>query len=117
MIMKLRLVFILSFILIIFFSSDNSTWAKTAEVEKVEDAIEVLEAIAFIPEEGIPPVLLREAYAIAVIPSVVKLGLTVGGRYGKGIMMGRDDKGEWGLPFFVNFLIVQRVFSLRFFLE
>ena len=103
MIMKLRLISILSLVLVIFFSSEP-VWAKTAEVEKVEDATEVLEAITLIPEEGIPPALLRQAYAIAVIPSEVKLGFTVGGRYGKGIMMGRDDKGEWGLPFFVNLI-------------
>lgn len=101
MIMKLRLISMLSLILVIFFIPD-SIWAQTAEIEKVEDATEVLEAIALIPEEGIPPVLLRQAQAIAVIPSVVKLGFTMGGRYGKGIMMGRDEKGEWGLPFFVN---------------
>lgn len=101
--MKLRLIFVLSLILVIFFPPE-SIWAKTAEIEKVEDAAEVLEAIALIPEEGIPPVLLRQAYAIAVIPSVVKLGFTVAGRYGKGIMIGRDEKGEWGLPFFVNLI-------------
>lgn len=79
-------------------------FAHEPETEKVQEAIEVLEALRAIPEQGIPPVLLREAQAIVVIPGTVKLGFMVAGRHGTGIMLGRDENGRWGLPFFVNFL-------------
>lgn len=101
--MNPRILSVLFFGLVFFFSSFDNSWAQNAEIEKADDANEVLKAIALIPEQSIPPVLLRQAQAIAVIPSVVKLGFMLGGRHGKGIMMGRDKKGEWGIPFLVNF--------------
>jgi len=79
----------------------GSAWAD--EIQQVKEATEVLQAIAKIPEKSIPPALLSSAQAIAVIPSVVKLGFIVAGRYGKGVMLGRDEDGKWGMPFLVTF--------------
>ncbi|MGV1099130.1 lipid-binding SYLF domain-containing protein [Thiovibrio sp. JS02] len=79
-------------------------WSHEVEVEKVEAASAVLDALSVIPEQSIPPVLLREAQALVVIPAAVKIGFMVAGRHGTGIMVGRDENGEWGLPFLVNFL-------------
>ncbi len=79
----------------------GSVWAD--ERQQVKDATEVLEAIAAIPEKSIPPALLSSARAIAVIPNVVKLGFIVAGRHGKGVMLGRDEDGKWGMPFLVTF--------------
>jgi lipid-binding SYLF domain-containing protein len=72
------------------------------EAEIIHNSIEVLEDIRAIPENKIPPALLREAEAIAVIPSVYKVGFIVGGRYGKGVVSVRDDKGNWQNPFFIK---------------
>jgi lipid-binding SYLF domain-containing protein len=72
------------------------------EAEIIHSSIEVLEDIRAIPENKIPPALLREAEAIAVIPSVYKVGFIVGGRYGKGVVSVRDDKGNWQNPFFIK---------------
>lgn len=73
------------------------------EAEIIHNSIEVLEDIRAIPENKIPPALLREAEAIAVIPSVYKVGFIVGGRYGKGVVSVRDDNGNWQNPFFIKF--------------
>jgi lipid-binding SYLF domain-containing protein len=69
---------------------------------KIEDSVEVVKSIKAIPEEGIPPVLLRQAQGIMIIPGVIKLGFIVGGRYGTGILTVRDDKGNWSDPVFVK---------------
>jgi lipid-binding SYLF domain-containing protein len=69
---------------------------------KIEDCAEVVRAIKAIPEEGIPPVLLKNAQGIMIIPGVVKLGFMVGGRYGTGILTVRDEKGSWADPVFVK---------------
>ncbi len=74
----------------------------TSELEKVNDAIEVIEEMVEIPEEGIPEALLSNAYGIAIIPKVIKAAWVVGGRYGKGIILVRNERGQWGNPCFVR---------------
>lgn len=74
----------------------------TSELEKVNDAIEVIEEMIEIPEEGIPDALLSKAYGIAIIPKVIKAAWVVGGRYGKGVILVRDDRGRWGNPCFIR---------------
>jgi lipid-binding SYLF domain-containing protein len=54
------------------------------------------------PEQNIPTWLLERAYAIAVVPDVIKVGLGIGGRRGKGVLVVRRDNGEWSNPVFVN---------------
>lgn len=65
-------------------------------------ADEVLRDILTIPESSIPPSLLSQAQAIAIIPDVVKLGLVIGGRYGKGVIMLRNrNTHAWTDPVFI----------------
>jgi len=81
--------------------------AKTAgaadEAKKLDAAADVFKEIVAIPEKGLPPALLREAYGIAIVPGVIKLGFIVGGRHGKGVLMVRTEDGEWSNPSFVSF--------------
>jgi len=71
------------------------------ETRKVEDAIEVMEDIMSIPEKSIPEDLLREAHAIAIIPSVIKVGYVVGGKFGRGVVVVRNKTG-WSYPSFIT---------------
>lgn len=72
------------------------------EEEKIGEATEVVREIMAIPEKGIPPALLRNAYGVAVFPGVIKVGLIVGGRYGKGVLVVREKDGDWSAPSFVT---------------
>lgn len=76
--------------------------AATREEERVSDATDVLDQLLNIPEQAIPPNLLSRAYAVAVIPDVVKLGFGIGARHGKGILVVRRDDGSWSNPAFVG---------------
>src|SRR6478735_505157 len=58
--------------------------AGVREEAKAEDAARVLGEIMRIPEIAVPEKMFTEAYAIAVVPDVVKAGLFLGGRGGKG---------------------------------
>lgn len=62
----------------------------------------VLDELMAMPEQNIPTWLLERAHAVAVIPSVIKVGLVIGGRRGKGVMVVRRDNGSWSNPVFVN---------------
>lgn len=75
---------------------------ESEEVARLESCIRVLKEIMEIPEQGIPPSLLGEAEAIAIIPSTYKAGFIVGGRYGKGVIAARDEHGNWQNPFFIT---------------
>lgn len=76
--------------------------AGSSEEKKVGEAAVVLRELTTIPEEGIPPKLMQQAYAIAVIPDVLKVGFIFGGRRGEGIMSVRTDSGRWSNPTFIT---------------
>lgn len=76
--------------------------AERREIAKVEDATAVLRQIVSIPERNIPPALLRNAGGIAIIPHVIKAGFILGGRYGTGVLMVRNEKGQWSYPAFIS---------------
>lgn len=63
---------------------------------------QVVSELMRMPEQNIPTWLLERAYAVAVIPSVIKVGLGIGGRRGKGVLAVRKDNGSWSNPIFVN---------------
>lgn len=69
---------------------------------RIESATEVLQQFTRIPEQGIPPTLLRNAYGIAVIPNVIKAGFMLGGAYGQGILVKRQPDGSWSNPSFIT---------------
>src|SRR5688500_14896075 len=62
----------------------------------------VLTELMQMPDQNIPTWLLERAYAVAVIPAVIKVGLGIGGRRGKGVLVVRKDNGTWSNPIFVN---------------
>lgn len=63
---------------------------------------QVLSELMSMPEQNIPTWLMERAYAVAVIPTVIKVGLGIGGRRGKGVLVVRKDNGSWSNPIFVN---------------
>jgi lipid-binding SYLF domain-containing protein len=81
-------------------------WSATAfarnEAKKVQESADVLSTIMKIPEKGIPPVLLRDAKAIAIIPGVIKGAFVVGGRHGTGVLSVRTQDDSWSDPVFVS---------------
>ena len=58
-------------------------FAGIKERDKVEQAILTLDEIMAIPEKGIPPTLLANAEAIAIIPNVIKAGVVTSARSGR----------------------------------
>ena len=76
--------------------------AATREERRVADATDVLDQLLRIPERSIPPALLSRAYAVAVIPNVVKVGFGLGARRGKGVLVVRQDDSSWSNPAFIT---------------
>ena len=76
--------------------------AATREEKRVADAADVLDQLSRIPEKAIPPNLLSRAYAIAVVPNVVRAAFGLGARRGKGIIVVRQDDNSWSNPAFIT---------------
>lgn len=76
--------------------------AATEEEDRVATATAVLEQLADIPEQYVPPSLLDSAHGVAVIPNVIKIGLGIGGRHGKGVLVVRDAESDWSNPVFIS---------------
>lgn len=87
-------------LLLVAFSSTGAM-AKN-ETKTVKDATNVLQKIQKIPEKGIPPVLLKDAKAVAIIPGVIKGAFMVGGERGRGVMLVKKEDGSWSDPVFLS---------------
>lgn len=75
---------------------------KTPE-ERIQGAIRTLDEMASEDDARYMTRILKDAYGVAIFPSVVKAGFIIGGRYGEGLLLRHDRKtGRWYGPNFVN---------------
>ncbi|WP_041354004.1 lipid-binding SYLF domain-containing protein [Nitratiruptor sp. SB155-2] len=64
-------------------------------------AVNALDRFMALPEERIPPKLLRRAAAIAIVPNLIRGGFVVGARFGKGVLLVKNRNG-WSDPVFIK---------------
>ncbi|BCA79281.1 lipid-binding SYLF domain-containing protein [Desulfuromonas sp. AOP6] len=100
--MKMRRVVWMLVALCCGFLSVSSAIAAEEQTRKVEQAAEIMRQIMAIPEQAIPPQLLENSHGIAIIPAVIKVGFVFGGRYGKGVVLVRQEDGAWSNPCFIS---------------
>jgi len=77
-------------------------FAASKEETRVADATDVVDQLLRIPEKGVPTALLSRAYAVAVIPRVIKVGFGLGARRGKGVLVVRQEDNSWSNPAFIT---------------
>ena len=97
--MRLRQAFIVIFLS---FVTAMPAVAATKEERRVADATDTLDQLLRIPEQAVPEALLSRAYAVAVIPHVIKVGFGVGARRGKGVLVVRQEDNTWSNPAFIT---------------
>jgi lipid-binding SYLF domain-containing protein len=67
--------------------------------ERLAESALVLKEVLEAPDKGIPTDLLNSAYCVVVVPGVKKVGFVVGGKYGRGFIVCRNDVAAgWGAP-------------------
>ncbi|MEJ5230073.1 MAG: lipid-binding SYLF domain-containing protein [Pseudothermotoga sp.] len=72
-------------------------------VERLTGALSILKELSNIPDSGAFVELLRQSEGIAIYPSLIKVGLVIGGQYGEGLVFKRDTStGKWFGPVFVK---------------
>jgi lipid-binding SYLF domain-containing protein len=77
-------------------------WAGHHEMQTVEWAAETVHAFASIPLRGIPRSLLHDAAGVAVLPRVLRAGLLIDGRFGRGVVLVHEPDGSWSNPVFAT---------------
>src|SRR5256712_5318493 len=80
-------------------AQDESKGDQGKAADRVKAAAKVLDEVEAAPDQGIPEEILGSAECVAVVPSMLKGGFIVGGRYGRGIASCRTPKG-WSAPAF-----------------
>lgn len=83
-------------------TTSSAAIADSDPAQKMDDATSVLQQFVNIPENKIPSALLRQAYGIAVIPSVLKIGFIGAGEHGDGVLSVRTPDGKWSDPTFIS---------------
>ena len=74
------------------------SYAESSELDlRIGEAKQVMAEVMATPDQSIPEELLAKCKAIAIYPSVLKAGFILGGRFGKGVVLKKDEKtGHWG---------------------
>jgi lipid-binding SYLF domain-containing protein len=81
----------------------SGTEASSVPETRIEDALKVLQEMSTQEDCGTMSDLLARAKGVAIFPSVVKAGLMLGARHGKGVVLKRDSAtGQWYGPSFVE---------------
>jgi lipid-binding SYLF domain-containing protein len=81
----------------------NLAWSAddkdVSDIDKRLDAsAKVLNEIMGTPDKAIPDKVMSDAKCIAVIPSMVKIAIGIGGSHGKGVATCRTENGMWSAP-------------------
>jgi lipid-binding SYLF domain-containing protein len=80
------------------FLMDLSAWADTA-AERLDESATVLSEVMEAPDQGIPQDLLEDAHCVVIVPSVKKAAFIIGGKYGRGFAVCRNERNTgWGAP-------------------
>ena len=93
-----RLTLIVVSLISVSFGADESAKESKA-ADRAQAAADVLNEIQGAPDKGIPEEVLGSAQCVAVVPSMLKGGFIVGGKYGRGLASCRTPKG-WSAPAF-----------------
>jgi lipid-binding SYLF domain-containing protein len=82
-----------------FMSAGNARAEENKWTRLVEESGLVLDQIQQMPDQSVPENLLRDCSAIAIFPNTISAGLGIGGKYGQGIIMVKDEKSrKWSAP-------------------
>jgi lipid-binding SYLF domain-containing protein len=88
--------------LILLIAAPSPASAQLAEkvADRFWESTKLLEALVGAPDGGIPEELIERAECVGVIPGVKRAAFGIGGRYGRGLVVCREDGGEgpWGAP-------------------
>lgn len=77
--------------------------ATATPAEIIDESIEILKEMSGSEDSGAFGALLKEAEGVAIFPSIIKVGVGIGGQLGEGMILRKDNKtGVWYGPAFAE---------------
>jgi len=77
-------------------------WSADKDVSDIDKRLDasakVLTEIMGTPDKAIPDKVMTDSKCIAVVPSMVKIAIGIGGSHGKGVATCRTANGRWSAP-------------------
>ncbi|MCS7174235.1 lipid-binding SYLF domain-containing protein [Pseudothermotoga sp.] len=71
--------------------------------ERLNSALSIMKELSNVPDSGAFVELLRQSEGLAIFPSLIRIGLVIGGQYGEGFLLKRDvARGKWYGPVFLK---------------
>lgn len=70
--------------------------------ERIQKGLEVLQELSGTEDSGSFKELLGKSKGIVIYPEMVKAALGLGGQYGSGFLLKRNENGDWFGPLFVK---------------
>jgi lipid-binding SYLF domain-containing protein len=92
----MRSIFLLAAALILIATVNPAQVCAKGMQDDIDQAVTVFKRFQAIPEQGIPPRVLRDAKGLAFL-TVIKAGFVISGRGGTGVLVARTSKG-WSGP-------------------
>jgi lipid-binding SYLF domain-containing protein len=75
--------------------------ATPTQQELVDRARATVDRFRVDPDMGTLNRMLPNAKAVVIVPSLIRAGFLIGAEGGSGVMIGRDQGGNWGYPAFI----------------
>jgi SH3 domain-containing YSC84-like protein 1 len=72
------------------------------DIRVLDNATQILDKLTQASDNGIPRDLLDRAECVLVFPHVTKAAFFVGGRFGRGVAVCRNDNDQFGAPAFMS---------------
>jgi lipid-binding SYLF domain-containing protein len=66
--------------------------------ERLSDATKVFNEIMATPDKGIPQDLIEKANCVVIVPGMKQAAFGIGGKFGRGYAVCRENHGHWGGP-------------------
>lgn len=92
--MKLHLLLVLGLMTMLPATLVRAESVSDDAADRLAKSADVLREIAAAGDKAIPEQVLTRAKCIVVVPNLMKAGLLVGGKYGRGVAVCRTDKGN-----------------------
>jgi SH3 domain-containing YSC84-like protein 1 len=86
------------FALAISLCSSLAVFAADTPQERLSDSAKVFNEIMATPDKGIPQDLLEKANCIVIVPGMKQAAFVVGGKFGRGYAVCRENGRHWGGP-------------------
>lgn len=74
----------------------------TREAVTVTSAAVVFNEFSNLGEQSIPASLLSDAQGLVIFPDMFKAAISFGGRSGRGLLLVRNEQGQWSRPVFIH---------------